>query len=47
MRQIYTQQPISAKGVYSFGTLSLASGTYRISTVADGYAGVGSKTFKI
>ena len=40
-------KPISAKGAYSFGTLSLASGTYRISTVADGYAGVGSKTFKI
>ena len=38
---------ISASGAYNFGTLSLGSGNYRVSTVADGYAGVGSKTFKI
>jgi hypothetical protein len=40
-------KPLSAKGIYTFGTLTLAAGTYRVSTVADGYAGVGSKTFKI
>ena len=40
-------KPVSAKGAYNFGTLSLKTGNYRISTVADGYAGVGSKTFKV
>ncbi len=38
---------INSAGVYSFGTLSLKTGNYRISTVADSYAGVGSKTFKV
>ena len=42
-----TTKPISAKGAYTFGTLALKTGNYRISTVADGYAGVGSKTFKV
>jgi len=38
---------INSAGAYSFGTLSLKAGNYRISTVADAYAGIGSKTFKV
>ena len=38
---------INSAGAYSFGTLSLKTGNYRISTVLDTYAGVGSKTFKV
>jgi len=38
---------INSTGAFSFGTLSLKAGNYRISTVADTYAGVGSRAFTV
>ena len=38
---------MNSKGQFSFGTIYLKAGNYRISTVLDTYAGIGSKTFKV
>jgi hypothetical protein len=38
---------MNSKGQFNFGTIYLKAGTYRISTVLDTYAGVGSKTFTV
>jgi len=38
---------MNSKGQFNFGTVYLKAGNYRISTVLDGYAGIGSKNFKV
>jgi hypothetical protein len=38
---------MNSKGQFNFGTIYLKAGNYRLSTVLDGYAGVGSKNFKV
>jgi hypothetical protein len=38
---------LTSKGVFTFGKRKLARGTYRVVTLADLYAGVGAKAFKV